>query len=358
MSNMRYSLYTSEEEWKEWHIKLGRFWDYFDRASRAPPENTSRLAGYGVPTLQIPPPLPSPPASTNASPPFTTSYSPMSSAYATPQSFASYPLPQVSPATVPPLGSLLDFDLRLNGRKRSFDDQAFEPPHKKAALGVHYQQDARSGTSTPISLNGQMPSLPRLPPLNPSLAASQSARDQTNAFSAQLPPFIAPHLPPPGTRSISVAFPPPATWSQPIQNQGAAIPSAHFVANHQLGDHIRRLSPYPTSRGGSPSISTFQQAPPHGQAPQNISPSYFLAQRSSPYRPVRSVNILNVPPLSGSLINPPQMLGHDQMHYQSLGRPMNERKTGLLPYTQYDPWPEPYQNPQWPPYQQQASLRG
>jgi len=36
LSNMRYSLYTSEAAWKEWHIKLGKFDSYINRAIRIP----------------------------------------------------------------------------------------------------------------------------------------------------------------------------------------------------------------------------------------------------------------------------------------------------------------------------------
>ena len=36
LSNMRYSLYVSEREWEDWHQKLGRFWAFWDRASKMP----------------------------------------------------------------------------------------------------------------------------------------------------------------------------------------------------------------------------------------------------------------------------------------------------------------------------------
>src|SRR6266513_3393998 len=73
LSNMRYSIYTSEAEWREWHAKLGRFWNYFDKASKADMVPRSSQSGAPVtPTLNIPPSLPSPPSSTHASPPFAT----------------------------------------------------------------------------------------------------------------------------------------------------------------------------------------------------------------------------------------------------------------------------------------------
>jgi vacuolar-type H+-ATPase subunit C/Vma6 len=35
LSNMRYSLLASAEQWKEWQLKLGKFGDYFERAMKA-----------------------------------------------------------------------------------------------------------------------------------------------------------------------------------------------------------------------------------------------------------------------------------------------------------------------------------
>ena len=61
-----------------------------------------------------------------------------------------------------------------------------------------------------------------------------------------------------------------------------------------------------------------------------LSPSFFLAQRNSPYRPVRGVSTLLVPPPSLAM-QQPQNVGREQMHYQPLGRPQ-ERQQGRLPY--------------------------
>jgi hypothetical protein len=67
------------------------------------------------------------------------------------------------------------------------------------------------------------------------------------------------------------------------------------------------------------------------RTPISNSPSVYLQQRPSPYKPVRHVNTLLYPPPSAFLHEyhfsnvPPT-----QMHYQPLGR-RNEFKTGVVP---------------------------
>jgi hypothetical protein len=67
------------------------------------------------------------------------------------------------------------------------------------------------------------------------------------------------------------------------------------------------------------------------RTPISNSPSVYLQQRPSPYKPVRHVNTLLYPPPSAFLHEyhfsnvPPT-----QMHYQPLGR-RNEFRTGVVP---------------------------
>ncbi|KAK0767739.1 hypothetical protein LTR75_018301, partial [Friedmanniomyces endolithicus] len=37
LSNMKYCLFTSSDEWSEWQSLLGRFADFLQRASKPPP---------------------------------------------------------------------------------------------------------------------------------------------------------------------------------------------------------------------------------------------------------------------------------------------------------------------------------
>src|SRR6266487_4389798 len=82
LSNVRYNLFVTKEDWERWHTKLGLFAEYFDKASRLPPEID---AAPTTPTLQFPPSpismspsaelLPPTRATTLPSPNFSSSYS-------------------------------------------------------------------------------------------------------------------------------------------------------------------------------------------------------------------------------------------------------------------------------------------
>lgn len=330
LSNMRYSLFTSEEEWKEWHITLGKFGTFFDKASRMPLDVMPRALGPPTPTLHMPPTLPSPPQSTHASPPFLHTYSPNHQAYAN----AAIQLPQVSSATISPIGPLPELDLRPTGRKRSYDDQAQEPPPKR---------QYRSFTQTPSSSNGYVPpasapAVPRLPLPNLSIPSTTS----TPQSSMQ----NAPQLPPPGNRAMSLVYPAPTQqWSYALSNPATTAPVhplSQSVTASAVDDGLPQLSPFPGSGNSSPVNAHF----PAMQS-NRPSPSLYLSQRQSPYRPVRSVHTLLVPPPSGSLHNQPANIGYDQMQYQPLGR-RTERRAGLLPYMHRDAWPETNQFNQLP----------
>lgn len=339
LSNMKYNLYTSDVEWRDWHDKLGRFWDYFDRASKTQLDVPSRAVGPPAPTFSLPPSLPSPPASTNASPPILPSHHTSSSnpAHPHPLSMPPYLAPTI-PSSAP---TMPDIDLRSTARKRSYEDSSQEPPAKRPSQTVA-PSAASSTTLTPSTMYGITPNVPRLPMPNLSINTSSYGGGADGLHSAQLPP--------PG-RAMSMVYPGLGNRPQtgPIsssQRPTPLYPHANMIS--PMGEPSRRQSPYPgTSGNSSPSSNNF----PQSQHSQNLSsPSYFSAQRSSPYRPVRGVNTLLVPPPSASMHNPSQNLGFDQMHYQPLGKPMSERKTGVVPYMHHDAWPQ-LQMPQW------ASLR-
>lgn len=281
LSNMKYALFTSAEEWAQWQDRLGRFAGFFDRASRPMP--------------QLPPALPSPPSSNHASPPY-------------------YPATSSFPHHPSPLGPLPD--LAHTSRKRSLDSY-IEPPAKRMA--PTYPQPPSS------TAPAQSQYLPRV--TLPSLAISQSQHQHqpTQHLAHQLPPLNY-------QRSVApVAQPPSSSWSQ-----APSIPAvSHVTANPvgvssvpQSAIQSRHQSPFPGSAAVSPTDGHYQ---PAGQAHvSQLSPSFFLAQRNSPYRPVRGVSTLLVPPPSRAL-HQPENVGREQMHYQPLGRPQ-ERQQGRLPY--------------------------
>lgn len=328
LSNMRYSLFTSQKKWDEWHVVLGKFGTFFDRASKIPASGAISPVGPPTPSLAVPQNfVPSPPTTQKTSPP-TMVYSPAHS------QFANTPLlpPQVTSTAVSPIGALPE--LGPIQRKRSLDNSAEPAPKRQAhgfAPGPYSNAPLIPTLQTPVNRSFEPPqSLSRLPPL-PSLAIpapQQNAPVQVKNWS-DLP------LPAPGSRSMAMVYPPPVQWQQPVSTptSSAAPP---FSATHTptIGDRSRQISPFPPSAGSSPVSATF----PTSQ--RQLSPSHFLNQRQSPYRPVRGVHTLLVPPPPTSMHNPARHIGYDQMQYQPLGRPMTERRVGPLPYMDPSSWSE------------------
>jgi hypothetical protein len=342
LSNMRYSLFTSQKKWDDWHVVLGKFGTYYDRASRIPVSNAINPANGPAPTLQVSgnfePPLPN----SQHSPPSTMLYSPSHS------HFSNTPLlqPQATSTAVSPIGPLPELG-PLTQRKRSADYSA-EPAPKRVAYGFApgpYSNAPLIPTlQTPVNRSFEpLPSMTRLPPL-PSLSipAPQPNPPQQVHNWSELP------LPVPSGRSMAMVYPPPIQWKQPFNtptSQAAPqFPQAHTPT---AGDRSRQVSPYPPSAGSSPVSATFPSS-----SQRQLSPSYFLNQRQSPYRPVRPPQTLLVPPPSTSMYDAARNIGYDQMQYQPLGRPTTERRAGPLPYMDHGAWPESHQYNQLPIPQQ------
>ncbi|KAF1935793.1 hypothetical protein EJ02DRAFT_438981 [Clathrospora elynae] len=336
LSNMRYSLFTSKEKWNEWHLVLGKFGTFFDRASKMPASGT--ISPVGPPTsLGFPPNFaPTPPTAQQHSPPTSMMYSPNHMA------FSNTPLlqPQATSATVSPIGALPE--LGPIHRKRSADYGA-EPPLKRQAHGFApgpYSNAPPIPTlQTPINRSLEPPpSVNRLPPL-PSLSIPQPQ---------QMPPVQIKNwselpLPIPGGRSMGIVYPPPVQWQQPTSTPSSSAPPP-FANNYTpTMDRSRQISPYPPSAGSSPVGGSYPSA-----NTRQLSPSHFLSQRESPYRPVRGVHTLLVPPPQSSIHNPAQNMAYDQMQYQPLGGRMTDRRSGLLPYMDRSAWPETNQFNQLP----------
>ena len=333
LSNMRYTLYVSDREWALWHQKLGRFWEYFDKASKTavepqrPPQNLT---------------LPSPPTSLQASPPFVTSRFPIGFTFQNPSSFPTMPL-QLAPTLPSPNWDnfrMPEVDLRSNGRKRSYDDLSQDPMAKRARSTNSMDVSSRTNPSTPSSYI-----TPRLPVPNLSISTSGHLSMYPGSYSAQLPL--------PTVRAMSTIYPMgPQHSSNPLAPlQSAGSSSTLPPMNEQL-----RRPQNMGSQTTSPTVAGLAQS-----SQDLLSPSGYPSQRSSPYKPLRSVNTLLVPPPSASLHNPSQKLGSNNMHYQPLGKPLSERKTGVVPYMQQEPWHQVPQTSQWPSLPQpsltQSNLR-
>lgn len=341
LSNMRYSLFTSLEQWEDWHIKLGKFGTYFDRASKIPASAAISPIGPSTPSLQVPMSfVPSPPTTQQTSPPTTMSFSPCRSQFSNPPLLQ----PQATSAAVSPIGPLPELG-PIGQRKRSMDNGTEPPPKRQAygfAPGPYSNAPLIPTLQAPVNKSFEPPpNMNRLPPL-PSLSIPAPQNNppppvQVNNWS-DLP------LPVPGSRSMAMVFPPPVSWKQPLGTPtSTAAPS--FPVTTPTANRSRQVSPYPPSAGSSPVSASFANQ-------RQLSPSYFLNQRQSPYRPVRAVQTLLVPPPSGSISNSARDVAYDQMQYQPLGRPMTERRQGLLPYMDHSAWPETNQFNQLPIPQQ------
>lgn len=339
LSNMRYSLYTSAETWNEWHKKLGKFGAFAERAIQML-DSPMRIPILQTGLSSVPAPLPSPPASTNASPPFQASYSP---AHIT-RTNTPLLLPQIGSTIVSPIGPLPEVDLKPPTRKRSHDEDLVEPPAKRYAASNALQ------LPYPVSTGAEMPISHALMHHRVSLP-SLSIPPTMTAPAIQL----APQLPLPGSRAMSLVYPPPMQWP-PSTSAPVSIPPLQTTALPPVTgvqfDSSRQLSPYPLqSASSSPLSATFPPTSSNTPHHSRLSPSYYLAQRSSPYRPVRSVKTLLVPPPSAAMHNSARPITQAQMQYHPLGRPMNERRVGHLPYIHHDAWPQTNQLNQWPELQ-------
>ncbi|KAH3939396.1 hypothetical protein HBH53_235390 [Parastagonospora nodorum] len=339
LSNMRYSLFTSKERWEEWHTVLGKFGTFFDKASRIPASGTISPVGPPTPSLAVPHNfVPSPPTAQQTSPPTAMMYSPNHAA------FSNTPLlqPQATSTTVSPIGSLPELGPIV--RKRSADygaEQSFKRQAHGFAPGPYGNAPPIPTLQTPVNRSFEVPpSVNRLPPL-PSLSipAPQPMQPAQGKNWSELP------LPGPGARSMAMVYPPPVQWQQPIGTP-TSMPAPPFSNNYTPTSSSRQMSPYPPSAGSSP-VSAYPTS-----ASRQLSPSHFLNQRQSPYRPVRGVHTLLVPPPPTSMHNPAQNIGYNQMQYQPLGRPNTERRAGLLPYMDRNAWPETNQFNQLPIPQQ------
>ncbi|KAI9923467.1 hypothetical protein ASPWEDRAFT_172113 [Aspergillus wentii DTO 134E9] len=334
LSNIRYNLFASKENWAEWHVKLGLFADFFTRASQVPEEKDLSPT---TPVLRISPSLgPAPRMQSSSlsklpSPPASESLRPQP--WNLPFNGSTYTAPPQLGNEIPPVAS----------RKRSRDEQTEEHPAKRIALP--------NGIPTPASTlppSSGLPSIPALPPvLTPTSAPSHASMPgslsrlprpnfptSTNTLAPTIPTPV-PHLPSAG-RAMSSAYNPSTNWAQQLPPSAPVPPLSAGLYNNSMSlpDPVRHHSPYGVSSATvSPAASAYSVHTPQ----THLSPSFFLANRNSPYRPVRTVNTLLIPPPSTSL-QQQRSVPFDHMHYQPLGKTAAERKTGLLPYLHQDSW--------------------
>ncbi|KAJ5082553.1 hypothetical protein N7532_011596 [Penicillium argentinense] len=334
LSNIRYDLFASEAEWARWHTKLSLFGEFFNRASQLPLETDAPVLRLSPPRLQPQSPsskLPSPPGDVLR-----------------PNSQPNWYMPV--PGLPYPTPSSLD-QTPQNSRKRSRDEDNELHPTKRVARTTTLPAPALTVPTTMVGM-------PTLPPMTPtsapvghaSMAGSVSRLPPPNLPSSSNP--MSQHLPLTAMSQLPALMPPvynrTQNWAQQLPPAGvSSVPSGMYNGPSlpELGRHPQ--GPYGVSAGTvSPAVSAYSV-----HTPQNhLSPSYFLENRNSPYRPVRSVNTLLIPPPTSSL-QPQRSVPFDHMHYQPLGKTSADRKTGLLPYIQHDAWSQGPFQPYFPPSQ-------
>jgi hypothetical protein len=303
LSNMRYTLLASQEQWAEWQQKLSKFWIYCDNAGKIP---SVSFSPQGISVLQ--PMLPSPPVSFHSSPPL-----------GLPSQFAGSSVLNTQPT--------LSAQPYQGSRKRAADELIEEPaakrvsrPHTTIPTPVHSASDVHPRRTDTVRL--PVPNLTistTLPPSHVSLSAGYQT-------PSNLIPNV-PVLPPLSGRAMSSVYPPTSqAWSS---NPPLLTPTGPLPVPQTSGysTPTRRHSPHSVqdllSLGSSPINGHF----PHTQG--HISPSFFLQQRSSPYRPVRHVDTLLYPPPSASMHE--FSANVEQIQYQPLGR-RNDYRQGVVPH--------------------------
>ncbi|CAG2000001.1 hypothetical protein QX201_003148 [Fusarium graminearum] len=354
LSNMRYNLVATKEQWDDWLDKLACFHEYYERAVRLPaspvhlptPTNNTRHspiaspAGAMQPTVSLPP-----------TPAITANYSPTSSHS---QNWSTYQTNTISPLSTKP-----SLQFPPVSRKRSPEGDIMEHPAKRLAPS----QRGPAPIMAQVPRSNGIVDPARLPVPHPTVMTGQPQTQHT------LMPFdnIGANGYPPPTQQVTqpghVSLPPLQTGMRAMSTVYSSVPAA-MVPKQSLpattGVTMAQTS-FPTQAPvnyGTPSkqlspgrLGPFNSSPlaeaygqssvihtPMTHTPISNSPSVYLQQRPSPYKPVRHVNTLLHPPPSASLEQyhlsvpvPPT-----QMHYQPIGR-RNDLRTGIVPdFVVYD----------------------
>lgn len=316
LSNMRYNLYASETQWQEWKNKLGRLSSFYERALRY---NSSAATSPTTPIFQTSThKLPSPQSHhKHQTGHYTSLPNPMQSVPHLPRS----PVRRAVPAEFP-------YD-----RKRSLDTSLDLPPAKRIhslSTTMTSSPAALTPTSvmTPDSAGTAVSYEPplRLPQLAvPTLPHPIQRNDSLNGLGM------------PSTRAMSSVYPSTASLPHPATTASTYPPSIHTLP---LPAPVTMSTTSGTlGRNGSAHTSPTNIYGNSAMPLPGLSPSYFLMNRSSPYRPVRNVNTLLFPPPSAAMQPSARPIDYQQMHYQPLSKNYNQQpRPGPMPCLQPDAW--------------------
>ena len=350
LSNMRYNLLASKKEWESWLEKLACFYEYYEGALRTPsspvyaksPAHNTPYTPIASPSVSdLPSVLPVPPPVNHFAP-----APPHNPGWAAHLANMGSPLAAKTATSLPV------------SRKRSWEEDPSEHPAKRPVPSVHPSHAPVQATRSSA----------RLPVPQLTLATNQTHNNhglplpssvvqgtpQYNGTGGLVPTVVTP------TAGNQVSLPPLQTGTRAmstVYSQPSSMPPQHAVATPTpvslppVGYPAPTLPSqvpinYATSKPRSPSsLAQYTSSPmpdPYTSAPtlhtpgvhtsMANSPTFYLQQRNSPYKPVRHVNTLLYPPPSASLdqyhLSVP--LPPTQMHYQPLGR-RNDLRTGVVP---------------------------
>lgn len=352
LSNMRYNLVATSSQWEEWLNKLACFHEYYERAVRLP---ASPIHNPSPNSKRFHSPMPSPTsmmhpngvANLPLTPVITTDLSPSSSRT---QNWSAYQSNAVSPLATKP-----NMQYPMVNRKRSPDEDAIDHPAKRPApQRVHVPMTAPMVSSRTNSLveSARLP-VPHLTVVTeqPQSAHTSFANTSVGGYPHGVPQITSTpsghvSLPPlqPGVRAMTTVFqptPPVMVQQQPTlpSTTGVTMTPAGFATHAPVNFNT------PNKHAGPGTLAPFNSSPlaeaygqvsavhtPMAHTPISNSPSVYLQQRPSPYKPVRHVNTLLYPPPSASLdqYHLAEPLPPNQMHYHTLGR-RNDLRTGIVP---------------------------
>ncbi|PHH59160.1 hypothetical protein CDD81_3676 [Ophiocordyceps australis] len=344
LSNMRYNLLASKDEWEEWLVRLACFHEYYERALNLPaspvhtssPTATAFHSPIHSPASMLP--------GMNELPPYN---SPLAVGAFSPShgraQMQTYHNSATSPLAPKPMMSV------PATRKRSPDDEPAGHAAKRQAPCRVSQTTSLPNTQV-MRPHGTCDSS-RLPPQlsvitsqNRPPASTQAAPHGQHSQVALASQHVS--LPPlqPGVRAMSTVYQQsPATVTTAT---GAAAMTAPTYPVASLGSQgainygssTKYRSPATLAPYGSSPLSEHLGPvsagvhTPVSHTPISNSPSVYLQQRASPYKPVRHVNTLLYPPPSASLdqyhLSVP--VQPNQMHYLPLGR-RHDVRTGIVP---------------------------
>ena len=360
LSHLRYNLYTSKDQWLDWHATLAKYFSYLEQLSLQYNASTFSSAGDSRRPSTVFYTLPSPPNSETTSPLYRRAVSSQGHAFTNRPSLP----PSVSSAQAVH-GPNLSTD-----RKRSYEESYHEPPAKRPSTyashptmhpaimhpAQYHPVPPQSATFMP-NLPTNLPSLPHPNLQMPPMLLHQQQQQHHSQYSLQQPNVA--YLPTPlSTYNTSNAgyLPPMMNWPQSamssIPPSSASTPNGlahlHIFTNGLSDSQSRQATPTSARVTGSGTAypSTGSHTASHTATPSQLSPSYWLTKRNSPYRPVRGIHTLLNPPPSASMNPDAQNISYEQMRWQPLGKNVEERP-GRVPYMHREAWPQTNQYQHW-----------